>query len=272
MTESGWLASDDPRAMLEALRTHTARRADGGRVRSAGEPSDRKLRLFACACCRQAWHLLTDERSRRAVEFGEELAERLGLLTVERLHEEEPPGGERDLVSAAACRAGADARTNESAHAADAAWALVGTMRADEAARQVLRELSPYNAMPADPAAQAAILRDLVGNPWRPVARWQPHEHLLSRDWWLSQIESLATAAYEHRSADGTLDPVRLAVLADALEEAGCTDESILMHLRGLEWYQVDPDYYPEEVVKRRLDNPAHYRGCWVVDLILGRE
>ena len=49
----------------------------------------------------------------------------------------------------------------------------------------------------------------------------------------------------------GTLDNTRLAVLADALEEAGCTEADILGHLRG---------------------PGPHVRGCWVVDLILGKE
>jgi hypothetical protein len=65
-------------------------------------------------------------------------------------------------------------------------------------------------------------------------------------------VTALATAAYEERILPaGTFDPHRLAILADALEDTGCTNEQILGHLRG---------------------PGPHVRGCWVIDLILGKE
>jgi hypothetical protein len=72
------------------------------------------------------------------------------------------------------------------------------------------------------------------------------------RTWNDGCVVKMATATYEERSLPaGTLDPQRLTVLAQALEAAGCPDAEILGHLRSL---------------------GPHVRGCWVIDLILGKE
>ena len=61
----------------------------------------------------------------------------------------------------------------------------------------------------------------------------------------------MAQVIYEDRDLpSGHLDNARLAVLGDALEDAGCTDADILKHCRG---------------------SGPHVRGCWVVDLLLGK-
>jgi hypothetical protein len=86
-------------------------------------------------------------------------------------------------------------------------------------------------------AERAAWLRDLFANPFRPVAfdpRWRTEDTF-----------GLARGIYEGRAFD------RLPLLADALMDAGCADEQVLSHCRS--------------------EGP-HVRGCWVVDLVLGKE
>jgi hypothetical protein len=80
------------------------------------------------------------------------------------------------------------------------------------------------------------IIRDQFGNPFRPVTA--------DPNWLTSTAVTLARTAYEDRAFD------RLPILADALEEAGCDDAGVLNHLRG--------------------DGP-HVRGCWVIDMLLGK-
>jgi hypothetical protein len=89
--------------------------------------------------------------------------------------------------------------------------------------------------------AYCDLLRDIFGNPCRPVA--------LNPRWRAPDVLGLARAAYEERDLPaGTFDGGRLAALADALLDAGCEDEMVLAHCRGTR---------------------PHVRGCWVVDWIL---
>jgi hypothetical protein len=91
----------------------------------------------------------------------------------------------------------------------------------------------------ADAAEQCALLRDVFGNPFRPATidpGWLA--------WNGGTVPKLAEAIYDGRAFD------RLPVLADALEDAGCADEQILSHCRG---------------------PGPHVRGCWVIDLLLGK-
>lgn len=228
MTEQEWLCCTDPGPMLDSLQ---------------GKVSDRKLRLFACACCRHIWDLLTDARSRRAVEVMESYAdgsatEKQRQATQTAAEEVWNPGEEDD----------ADL-DNGPAWAADVLirgqfigdqWVIKGKAWASivvEAAQQGGLRKSKKQA-------QAILLRDILGNPYRPL--------LVNPGWQTSSVTALAQCAYGERILpSGIFDPDRLAVLADALEESGCTDADILNHLRG---------------------PGPHVRGCHVVDTLLDKS
>src|SRR5262249_51970675 len=81
----------------------------------------------------------------------------------------------------------------------------------------------------AERAAQLVLVRCIFGNPFRPVSispAW--------RTWNGGTIPNLARTIYDRRAMPlGSLDSTRLGILADALEEAGCTDGEMMSHLRG---------------------------------------
>jgi hypothetical protein len=228
MTEAEWLACTDPNPMQAFL-------GDKG--------NERKLRLFAVACCRRIWHLLTDQRSREAVEVAERYAD--GRVTDEEL---ETASERAHVVWAAdqkrASREGKwDRRSYLPYYSASAAaynvalplgcWGGAPAFVApDEIARGV------HSNAGVEGIAQCGLLRDILGPlPFRPVA---------AHPTWLTyNVISLAQAIYGERAFD------RLPILADALEEAGCTDADIMNHCRE-----------PGE----------HALGCWVVDLLLGKS
>jgi hypothetical protein len=125
-----------------------------------------------------------------------------------------------------------------------AAWyaaATNPTIAARNAARSAQTGVA-NNALPgsetAELLAQAALLQDIFGPIlFRPLA--------VDPSWLTPAVVQLARATYEDRSFD------RMSKLADALEGAGCTDADLLGHCRG---------------------SRPHARGCWAVDLVLGRE
>jgi hypothetical protein len=96
-----------------------------------------------------------------------------------------------------------------------------------------LRELQRH---PSDPQA-ADFVRDIFGNPFRPVA--------VDPGWLTSTVVALARGIYDDRAFE------RMPILADALEDSGCDHADVLAHCRGAE--------------------ATHVRGCWVVDLLLGK-
>ena len=244
MTEAEWLAYTDPQKMLEFLR---------------GKVSDRKLRLFACACCRRIWPLLVDGVSRKAVEVGERFAD--GLATEDERYSAyqaaddvwamigdafddmimEPDNEWALAITAAGVPwfAAAEAADAAIAPVEDTLDKLAAYIPASKAAgwAEATGDQPDAQAEVVEQAAQANLVREIVGNPFRPVA--------VSPASLTPGVVELARTIYDERAFD------RLTELADALQQAGCTYSDILAHC-----------HQPGE----------HVRGCWVVDLLLGKE
>ncbi len=216
MTEAEWLTATDTQAMVEFLN---------------GTVSERKLRLLACARSRSLWDLMTDVRCRSAVEVAERLAdgqaseaERAAAFVASGVaaNSDEFVDPEDDTVYLAAMAA---------AYAHNAVWDKA-FVAAHSTAPSASSEIS--DAPDALPLQQ---LRDIFGNPFRPVA--------FDPAWLTPAVVALAEGIYADRAFD------RLPRLADALHAAGCGDAAVLGHCRG--------------------DGP-HVRGCWVVDGVLGKS
>jgi hypothetical protein len=258
MTRSEWLACSEPQAMLGSFST--------GPGRTGVARAERKLRLALCACCRRVGGSLGPE-GRAAVAAAEAHAD--GRLSAEAL---------RAASARAAVEAGAAGRYSAGNQAC---WAAVWVAQErlyhpDQVLRsaataagfaavpyeRLLEEINaadgggpqPLNARwraayDAERAAQAALLREVLGDPSRrdapdaaPGAR--PSLPPAWRAWEGGTVPRLAAHAYAER------DFTALPVLADALEDAGCADPELLRHLRG---------------------PGPHVRGCWAVDLVLGK-
>jgi hypothetical protein len=257
MTEAEWLACTELEDMVLHLAGTTRNKPGGASWSEPGvlkalsrRPGDRKLRLLACACARRVWAGLEaaaipegeKEACRRAVETAERFAD--GLVNKRQL------AARAALARRVTYRVSADGAAPAAfLYCAGASLydACEGTHRAAQGAAFLKAPRGTgdnkwYRAYGDEVVKQCGLLRCLVGNPFRPFTLEQAVR--------TPTLVSLAQAANDERLLpSGELDRVRLAVLADALEEAGAGDEA-LAHLRG---------------------KGPHVRGCWVVDLILDK-
>lgn len=238
LTEAEWLTGTNLEKMFEMLFVRA---------------NDRKERLLTAAYCRRFWHLLTDDRVRQAVEVGEQYADALVSKIELRQAREAALLAEREDHTRL-LRLPQDSvereRANQVQEAFNSAVALTRSQLggiANRACSTSLRiDRSTWQIFRG--TWQIVVLHDLFGPTLFHDLTIHPAV-LASNN---GQIMQLAQACYAdcHKPA-GTLDNRRLAVLADALEEAGCTDTAILAHCRGA---------------------GPHVRGCWVLDLLLGKE
>jgi hypothetical protein len=251
MTEEEWLAATDPRPMLAFLRDKV---------------SDRKLRLFACACWRRTPELKSHPRLNEWIDAGERHADDLTIR-------DELVLLQRQLIQELA----------DENHISPLSW-RVGHLMWDDAYYGAMFSLPPLigvggESSPsyASPSDYCQLLRCVFGSPCpRPVRnrfRWlksagmgllklaaghpsfrnapKPDEPISLRTvsfdpaWHTSTTVALARGMYESR------DFSAMPILADALQDAGCDSADILGHCRG---------------------PGPHARGCWVVDLVLGKD
>lgn len=224
VSEQKWLTTNDP---SELARHRDCR-------------SHRKLRLLSCAIARRVLFLLPDERYQQAIDVAERYAD--GRATDAEVLE-----ARRNLT-----RAGKEQVFTEAGH--HAAIAVLATLKpegtgtvygwsAAAGAFGVLSHPVRDRGRHEEMRMQCDLAREVFGNPYRRV-------HLAS-EWRNTTVLTLAQTAYEDRQLpECLLRADLLAILADALEDAGCHEAAALDHLRQ-----------PAE----------HVRGCWLVDLVLRR-
>lgn len=239
MTETEWHTCADPKPMLAFVR-------DRG--------TDRQFRLFNCACVRRVWGDLKDERLREAIRVAEQHAD--GTIGREELG--------RAVTNANRARGKHDVSraayetVRYSPGSPYQATDLVVDRVSWHAASQIVPDFfAPYGHYEGDTfvptmpeenkiwraargkelAAHCQIVRDILGNPFRPVTP--------NSSWLVPAVTDMAQTIYEHAGWG------RMPELADALEAAGCTNSDVLDHCRGA---------------------GSHVRGCWVIDLLLGKE
>lgn len=231
MTESDWLTCTDPMLMLQHVWQTV---------------SDRKVLLFASACCRRNWHLL-DKICRNVVEIVDLFAD--------------GDASEQELKTA---QEAIDSLPSDVRYTEAVTWftdkvlgrlvvMVTGNAACDAASascpvRGRLRTAAWEKAKAAEIKEQAAVFRDILVNPFRPSTPL-PDAVLAWND---STVRHIAEGIYNiRRLPEGTQDNGRLAILATALLDAGCNNEELIAHCR--------------------TEGP-HVRGCWALDLILGKE
>lgn len=261
MTEAEWLNGGDPLAMSGVVWSETRTRLD------------RRLARFGVAICERVRPLIRHpavsallDRACRAADGGADPTLRMDGLNLGGRLEGGPRNGRTgaewqvrrtQTESAEALASVAVPLTINGCFSPYGSWtgldmglpvlAMAAVRKRLPGVRVSIDDVFIPDRLPADPAwrrayqaerdVQAALLRDITGNPFRPVAA--------DPTWRTSTAVALAAAIHDGRAFD------RMPVLADALEEAGCDNADALAHCRGA---------------------LPHVRGCWVIDLLLNKQ
>lgn len=243
MKEHDWLTCEESIWLLEFLKQRA---------------SVRKLRLFAVACCRRIEHFLSDEQCQKGVNVAEKFADSEATVleletsrqTISQLLNQlpEPFVGEQepddalilrwDALEVVRCATKTELSGAVFDSECDTAVALVASGCANLAGANCIGYADRAVERGREYSRQTDILRDIFGNPFRPPPPIEPS--LLT-----PAVVALAGDIYQQRAFE------RLPDLAAALEAGGCRDSELLDHLRG---------------------PGPHVRGCWALDLVLGKQ
>jgi hypothetical protein len=199
--------------------------------------SSRKLRLVACAFARSVWHLLPHEENRQAIEIAERLAEGELTTTDPAIQDARRKVAQVARISPAAWAA----RNTLAQSASKAALGACNCVRNLLLPQHSGFEANAWFAAHVEVNGQLCLLpRDIIGNPFS-----TPGVDPTWLSWNDSTVRKIAFSIYNDRAFE------RLPILADALADAGCNNDDILNHCR---------------------EPGVHVRGCWVVDLLLGKS
>jgi hypothetical protein len=225
MTEAEWLAGVDAPQLITNLKEHAG----------TNVVSDRKVTLFASACCWRVMSLIGAKIASEAIEWLECVADgrptERDAIAIQRSLRQVDKGisSWRERMALGAVRDACQALTS-------GAFDSIASQVTHTACTALASNDEPLER--AEKAVHVGLVRDIFGNPFRPAT--------FSPLWRTDTAVALARQMYDAREFSA------MPILADALQDAGCDNEVLLDHCRD-----------PKQV---------HVRGCWVVDLVLGKQ
>ena len=208
---------------------------------AAGFGSNRLVRLVGCACYRRILPMLHYAESRKALEYTELYAdcliEKEDLRAARQLAEQKWFQKKPDYKQLRNSRETSIDRAFSGVHFLASATDINSVLmqRMAIAVRSAFR--AEFSEVDVQRSVYASLIRDIFGNPFRSID--------FDPEWQTDTAVGLAQTMYDTRNFRA------MPILADALQDAGCEDAAILDHCRD--------------------ENSLHVRGCWVVDLVLGK-
>ena len=249
MTEADWNNAESFETLAVGRSRHYYWHAMLVYLRTTSRLTERKNRLFSVACCYRVWQHL-EEPSRQAVRVIEQFAEGRATEPERAVAEAVATAVSARLAStitSESCAAAAVLNLTASTEAETTWWVGFGQFIAEQVAWYVYT--AEWEALGYEEAERVGpegrdepgrglihLVLDIFGNPFRIVT--------LEKSWLTPDVIMIAQAIYDEKAFE------RMGILADVLEQAGCANADVLGHCRGVE---------------------LHVRGCWLLDLVIGK-